>query len=42
VRILDNVQLEANSYIIKVKEVDAGTGQVIRAATWSWIRTAAR
>jgi flagellar biosynthesis protein FlhA len=28
VRILDNVQLEANSYIIKVKEVDAGTGQV--------------
>ena len=28
VRILDNVQLEANSYVIKVKEVDAGTGQV--------------
>src|SRR5690606_37374756 len=28
VRILDNVQLEANSYIIKVKEVDAGTGKV--------------
>ena len=28
VRILDNVQLEANSYIIKIKEVDAGTGRV--------------
>ncbi len=28
VRILDNVQLEANTYIIKVKEVDAGQGAV--------------
>jgi flagellar biosynthesis protein FlhA len=28
VRILDNVQLEASTYIIKVKEVDAGTGKV--------------
>ena len=28
VRILDNVQLEANTYVIKVKEVDAGTGKV--------------
>jgi len=28
VRILDNVQLEANSYVIKIKEVDAGTGRV--------------
>src|SRR5437016_3165400 len=28
VRILDNVQLEANSYIIKVKEVEAGTGKI--------------
>jgi flagellar biosynthesis protein FlhA len=28
VRILDNVQLESNSYIIRVKEVDAGQGQV--------------
>ncbi len=28
VRILDNVQLEANTYIIKIKEVDAGTGRV--------------
>jgi flagellar biosynthesis protein FlhA len=28
VRILDNVQLEANSYVIKVKEVEAGTGRV--------------
>ena len=26
VRILDNVQLEANTYIIKIKEVDAGQG----------------
>ena len=26
VRILDNVQLEANTYVIKIKEVDAGTG----------------
>jgi flagellar biosynthesis protein FlhA len=28
VRILDNVQLEANSYVIKIKEVEAGTGKV--------------
>ena len=28
VRILDNVQLEANTYIIRVKEVEAGTGKV--------------
>jgi flagellar biosynthesis protein FlhA len=28
VRILDNVQLEANSYVIKVKEVESGTGKV--------------
>jgi len=28
VRILDNVQLEANMYIIKLKEVDAGNGRV--------------
>jgi flagellar biosynthesis protein FlhA len=28
VRIHDNVQLEANAYLIKVKEVDAGQGQV--------------
>jgi flagellar biosynthesis protein FlhA len=28
VRILDNVQLESTSYMIKVKEVDAGTGKV--------------
>jgi len=28
VRILDNVQLEANGYIIKLKEVDAGNGRV--------------
>jgi flagellar biosynthesis protein FlhA len=28
VRILDNVQLEATSYTIKVKEVDAGSGKV--------------
>ena len=28
VRILDNVQLEANAYVIKIKEVDAGTGKV--------------
>jgi flagellar biosynthesis protein FlhA len=28
VRILDNVQLDANSYTIKIKEVDAGTGKV--------------
>lgn len=28
VRILDNVQLEANSYIIKIKEVDAGHGKI--------------
>jgi len=28
VRILDNVQLEGNSYVIKVKETDAGSGQI--------------
>jgi flagellar biosynthesis protein FlhA len=28
VRILDNVQLEANTYSIKIKEVDAGTGKI--------------
>ncbi len=28
VRILDNVQLEANSYVIKIKEVIAGTGRI--------------
>jgi flagellar biosynthesis protein FlhA len=28
VRILDNVQLEANIYLIKIKEVDAGTGRI--------------
>jgi flagellar biosynthesis protein FlhA len=28
VRLLDNVQLDANSYVIKIKEVEAGTGQV--------------
>jgi flagellar biosynthesis protein FlhA len=28
VRILDNVQLDANTYAIKIKEVEAGTGKV--------------
>lgn len=28
VRILDNVQLEANSYVIKIKEVEAGNGKI--------------
>ena len=28
VRILDNVQLEANAYVIKVKEVEAGRGRI--------------
>jgi flagellar biosynthesis protein FlhA len=28
VRILDNVQLEANAYVIKIKEVEAGAGRV--------------
>ena len=28
VRILDNVQLEANSYVLKIKEVDAGHGKI--------------
>ena len=34
VRILDNVQLEANTYIVKLKEVDAGQGQVFPASSW--------
>ena len=28
VRILDNVQLESNAYVIKIKEVEAGSGKV--------------
>jgi flagellar biosynthesis protein FlhA len=28
VRILDNVQLEANAYVIKIKEVEAGLGKI--------------
>jgi flagellar biosynthesis protein FlhA len=28
VRILDNVQLDANAYVIKIKEVEAGGGKV--------------
>src|SRR5665647_3007114 len=28
VRILDNVQLDANAYVIKIKEVEAGAGKV--------------
>ena len=28
VRILDNVQLDANAYVIRVKEIEAGSGQV--------------
>ena len=28
VRILDNVQLDANSYVIKIKDVEAGSGKV--------------
>jgi flagellar biosynthesis protein FlhA len=28
VRILDNVPLDANSYVIKIKEVDSGSGKV--------------
>jgi flagellar biosynthesis protein FlhA len=28
VRILDNVQMESNAYVIKLKEVDAGSGKV--------------
>ena len=28
VRILDNVQLDANSYVIKIKEVEAGSGKL--------------
>ena len=28
VRILDNVQLDSNTYVIKIKEVEAGTGKI--------------
>ena len=43
VRILDNVQLEANSYVIKVKETDAGiAARSSPASTWSWTRPAGR
>ena len=42
VRILDNVQLDANTYVIKIKEVEAGSGKVWPASTWSWTRPAGR
>jgi len=29
VRILDNVQIEANTYVIKIKEVETGRGQIL-------------
>jgi flagellar biosynthesis protein FlhA len=32
VRILDNVQLDSNAYIIRIKEVEAGQGQVFPSA----------
>jgi flagellar biosynthesis protein FlhA len=32
VRILDNVQLESNAYVIRIKEVEAGQGQVFPTA----------
>jgi len=32
VRILDNVQLESNTYVIRIKEVEAGQGQVYPSA----------
>ena len=28
VRILDNVQIDANSYVVRVKEIEAGTGRI--------------
>ncbi|WP_019903133.1 flagellar biosynthesis protein FlhA [Methylobacterium sp. 77] len=28
VRILDNVQLDSNAYVVRVKEIEAGTGQI--------------
>ncbi len=43
VRILDNVQLEANAYVIKVKEVDAGTGgDLAEPVHGAWIPPAAQ
>ncbi len=40
VRILDNMQLPANNYLVRVKEVEAGTGDVRPITCWSWIRKA--
>jgi flagellar biosynthesis protein FlhA len=28
VRLLDNVQFDANTYVIKIKEVEAGSGRI--------------
>ena len=42
VRILDNVQLEANTYVIKIKEVDAGSGKIWPISSWSWTPPATR
>ncbi len=43
VRILDNVQIDANTYVIKIKEVDAGTGRIwAERSSWSWTRPAVR
>ena len=43
VLIFDNAQLDANSYVIKNKEVEAGSGKRSGlGSTWSWILLAAR
>ena len=42
VRIVDNVQLEANDYVVRVKEIEAGHGQIFPASSWRWIRWAGR
>jgi flagellar biosynthesis protein FlhA len=40
VRLLDNVQLESNAYVIRVKEIEAGQARSSPGCSWSWQRPA--
>jgi flagellar biosynthesis protein FlhA len=42
VRILDNVQLDSTAYVIRVKEIEAGTGHIFQVCSWAMTRWAGR
>ena len=42
VRLLDNVQLDANTYVIKIKKVEAGSGKVWAGQYMVMVRPAGR